>query len=214
MKHQEELSFGSVLTPMDTTSVQARMDNVGIVGADLLPATLIADLRTDHAGESGAVMIYRGVLAATRDDGVRDFARRHLATEEGHLAEIKPLLTPRQRSRLLPLWRIAGWLTGALPALAGPRATYATIEAVETFVDGHYAEQIESIDQHDPNQIRPALQTLRALLQACRGDELIHRDEAAALFELGGRPPSPALRVWVWSVGVGSRVAVKICRRV
>ena len=214
MKHQEELRFASVLTPIDTSGVQARMDNVGIAEADLLPATLIADLRTDHAGESGAVMIYRGILAATRDDGVRRFATSHLATEEGHLAEIEPLLTPRQRSRLLPLWRIAGWITGALPALAGPRATYATIEAVETFVDRHYAEQIESIDQHDPDRIRPALQALRVLLQTCRGDEVIHRDEAAALFALGGRPPSLALRVWVWSVGVGSRVAVKICRRV
>lgn len=212
MKHQEELSFASVLTPMDTASIQARMDNVGIVGADLLPATLIADLRTDHAGESGAVMIYRGILAATRDDGVRHFARRHLATEEGHLAEIEPLLTPRQRSRLLPLWRIAGWLTGALPALVGPRATYATIEAVETFVDGHYAEQIESIDQQDPACTHPPLQALRALLQTCRADEVAHRDEAAALFAADGRAPTLALRVWVGLVGTGSRVAVKICR--
>jgi len=199
---------------MDMTRVEALMDSVCPGEADQLPASLIADLRTDHAGESGAVMIYRGILAATRDDGVHRFASRHLATEEGHLAEIEPLLTPRQRSRLLPLWRIAGWLTGALPALAGPRATFATIEAVETFVDGHYAEQIESIDQHDPDRIRPALQSLRALLHTCRGDEVIHRDEAAALFELEGRPPSPALRVWIWSVGVGSRVAVKICRRI
>ena len=112
MKHQEELSFASVLTPIDTARIQARMDNVGIAEADLLPATLIADLRTDHAGESGAVMIYRGILAASRDDGVRRFATSHLATEEGHLAEIEPLLTPRQRSRLLPLWRIAGWIIG------------------------------------------------------------------------------------------------------
>ena len=195
-------------------SLGARMDGMCTDEAVELPMSLIADLRTDHAGESGAVMIYRGVLAATRDDGVRRFATRHLATEEGHLAEIEPLLMPRQRSRLLPLWRIAGWLTGALPALAGPRATYATIEAVETFVDGHYAEQIESIDQLDPGRTRPALQVLRALLEACRGDEVIHRDEAAALLVAGGRPHSTALRAWVWSVGVGSRVAVRICRRV
>ena len=106
---------------------------------------LIADLRTDHAGETGAVMIYRGILAITRDAGVRHFAQAHLATETEHLAKIEPLLAPRQRSRLLPLWRIAGWLTGALPACIGPRAVYATIEAVETFVDQHYAEQIESM---------------------------------------------------------------------
>ena len=202
MKHQKELRLAGALggAPIDDAAP--------------LPAALMADLRTDHAGEVGAVMIYRGVLAATRDEGVRRFANRHLATEEGHLAEIEPLLTPRQRSRLLPLWRVAGWLTGALPALAGPRATYATIEAVETFVDGHYREQIDSIDQLDPGRIRPPLQALRALLQACRSDEVMHRDEAAALFDLGERPRSLALRAWVGSVGVGSRVAVRICRRV
>ena len=202
MNHREELSLASAPN-------SACFDD-----AVALPATLIAELRTDHAGETGAVMIYRGVLAATRDAGVRRFATRHLATEEGHLADIEPLLVPRQRSRLLPLWRIAGWLTGALPALAGPRATYATIEAVETFVDGHYGDQIESIDQLDPGRIRPALQALRALLQACRSDEVMHRDEAAALFVAGGRPRSLALRAWVGSVGMGSRIAVSICRRV
>jgi 3-demethoxyubiquinol 3-hydroxylase len=199
---------------IDLRHAEARTPNVHIEADDPLPAALIADLRTDHAGESGAVMIYRGILAITRDAGVRHFAQGHLATEARHLAQIEPLLAPRQRSRLLPLWRVAGWLTGALPALVGPRAVYATIEAVETFVDQHYAEQIESIDQHDPDRTYPPLQALRVLLHTCRGDEIAHRDEAAALFVHGGKPPSLALRVWVWSVGAGSRVAVKICHRI
>ena len=198
----------------DLPRVEARRQNIHIDAAGALPAAQVSDLRTDHAGESGAVMIYRGILAITRDAEVRHFAHGHLATEAGHLAKIEPLLAPQHRSRLLPLWRIAGWLTGALPAWAGPRAVYATIEAVETFVDQHYAEQIESIERHDPGRIDPPLQALRALLQACRGDEIAHRDEAAALFALCGKPHSLALRVWVWSVGAGSRVAVKICRRV
>jgi ubiquinone biosynthesis monooxygenase Coq7 len=199
---------------IDLPRVEARQQSVHSAAAGSLPAALVADLRTDHAGESGAVMIYRGILAIARDAGVRPFARGHLATEAGHLAQIEPLLAPPHRSRLLPLWRIAGWLTGALPALVGPRAVYATIEAVETFVDQHYAEQIESIERRDPCRVDPPLQALRALLQACRGDEIAHRDEAAALFALGGKPPSMALRAWVWSVGMGSRVAVKICYRV
>jgi 3-demethoxyubiquinol 3-hydroxylase len=197
---------------MGMTCIDVRTEGPRVDGASLLPATLIADLRTDHAGESGAVMIYRGILATTRDGAVRHFACEHLATEAGHLAAIEPLLSRRQRSWLLPLWRIAGWLTGALPALFGPRAVYATIEAVETFVDRHYAEQIESIDQQDPAGTHPPLQALRALLQTCRADEVAHRDEAAALFALAGQPPALALRVWVWLVGTGSRVAVKICR--
>ena len=194
--------------------LELRTQDIHIETAAPLPAALIADLRTDHAGESGAVMIYRGILAVTRDASVRHFAWAHLAAEAGHLALIEPLLTPQHRSRLLPLWRIAGWLTGALPALIGPRAVYSTIEAVETFVDQHYAEQIEAVDRHDPGGHHAPLQALRVLLQTCRADEIVHRDEAAALFVLSGKPPSLAMRVWVWSVGAGSRVAVKICRRV
>jgi 3-demethoxyubiquinol 3-hydroxylase len=180
--------------------------------ADPLPATLVSDLRTDHAGEMGAVMIYRGILAMTHNAALRSFARRHLAAEATHLAAIEQLLAPRHRSRLLPLWRAAGWLTGALPSWVGPRAVYATIEAVETFVDHHYTDQIEAIDRLDPARAQSSLQALRAHLQSFRADEIDHRDDAAARFNREATPASPVLRLWIWAVGAGSRGAVKICR--
>ncbi len=187
---------------------------VGLPHAGSLPDRLVSDLRTDHAGETGAVMIYRGILAATGNASVRRFAQGHLATEAEHLAAIEQWLAPRQRSRLLLMWRGAGWLTGALPALVGPRAVYATVEAVETFVDHHYTEQIASIDNLDPGRTLASLQALRALLQSCRADEIAHRDEAVALLDHHPHRPSLALRLWVWAVGAGSRAAVKISRRV
>lgn len=180
--------------------------------ASPLPSRLVADLRTDHAGEAGAVMIYRGILATTRDAAARGFAQAHLATEAAHLAAIEQMLAPRHRSRLLPLWRAAGWLTGALPAWVGPRAVYATIEAVETFVDHHYTEQIEAIDRLDPARTQASLQALRTQLHSFRADEIDHRDDAAARFDRHAAPASPLLRLWIWAVGVGSREAVKICR--
>jgi 3-demethoxyubiquinol 3-hydroxylase len=186
----------------------------GLAHRSPLPARLVADLRTDHAGETGAVMIYRGILAATRHAAVRHFAQEHLATEAAHLAAIEQLLAPRQRSRLLPLWRAARWLTGALPAWVGPRAVYATIEAVETFVDHHYTEQIEAIDRLDPARAQASLQSLRAHLHSFRADEIDHRDDAAARFNRHAAPASRVLCLWVWAVGAGSRGAVKICRRI
>ena len=178
---------------------------------EALPRALVADLRTDHAGEAGAVMIYRGVLAVSRDAAVRGFATRHLYTESRHLASIEAVLPARQRSRLLPLWRAAGWLTGALPALVGPRAVYATVEAVETFVDRHYAEQIERIDRAEASHRDPAVDAVRALLAACREDELAHRDDAAQRLTA---PPGVALRLWSWLVGAGSAAAVRVSRKV
>lgn len=174
--------------------------------APSLPDAVLSDLRTDHAGETGAVCIYQAVLRCTRDPALRDFARRHLATEEAHLRQIEAWLPPAHRSRLLPLWRLAGFLTGALPALFGPRAVYATIEAVETFVDHHYDEQCRRL------ATQPALAPLRQTLRECQGDEVAHRDEAAAA--RGPGETGVALRAWCWLVGAGSRAAVGLCRHV
>ncbi len=200
------MTAGSIVAPS--------RGSAGLGDSSPLPSRLLSDLRTDHAGETGAVMIYRGILAVSRDAAVRRFASGHLATEAEHLAAIERLLTPRRRSRLLPLWRAAGWLTGALPARVGPRAVYATIEAVETFVDHHYTDQIEFIDRLDSGRTHAPLQALQALLLSLRGDEIGHRDEAAALLDCHAGPPSLVLRLWTRAIGIGSRVAVRICRRV
>ncbi|MCS6892111.1 MAG: demethoxyubiquinone hydroxylase family protein [Rhodovarius sp.] len=169
-----------------------------------MPAWLIAELRSDHAGETGAVMIYRGILAVTRDPALRDVATRHRATEEGHLTLLEEILPPARRSRLLPLWRLAGWLTGAIPALFGPRAVYATIDAVESYVDHHYRQQIDRL------QAEGRLPELRAVLDRCREEEVHHRDEARSL---SARPPGLWLRLWCKLVDRGSRAAVAAARR-
>lgn len=194
--------------------------------ATRFPLELMRELRSDHAGETGAVMIYRGILAVTRDSALRAFALHHLETEQMHLALVNDVLPARWRSRLLPLWRLSGWLTGALPACFGARAVYATIEAVETFVDRHYAAQVTMIDAllepaapaADPRgteialdaQTRIDLQRLRDLLEQCRLDEVAHRDDAAARWDGRG---NGRLKAWRLMVGSGSSIAVSICRR-
>ncbi len=131
-------------------------------------------MRSDHAGETGAVCIYNGILAISRDPdpAVRDFATRHRETEQGHLDLLEGLLPPADRSKLLPIWRVAGWLTGALPALFGPRAVFATVDAVETFVDHHYRAQTDRLAAEG------ILPEIHAALERCREEEVHHRDEA------------------------------------
>ena len=169
------------------------------------PRWLQQELRSDHAGEVGAVMIYRGVLAISRNSSVRQFAEAHLHTEQKHLKLMEDIVPVAGRTRLLPVWRLMGWLTGALPALFGPRAVFATIEAVETFVDQHYEQQIVRLYPEGPYD------ALRQVLIDCQADEVSHRDEAAQL-------ATPArgflLRLWCVIVGAGSAAAVVAAKRI
>ena len=171
---------------------------------DKLPSWVFADLRTDHAGEVGAVCIYQGVLRFARDPALRSFAEHHLITEQKHLRLISAWLPSSRHSRLLPIWRLAGFLTGALPALFGPRAVYATIEAVETFVDHHYDQQVRALES------QPAFNELRQTLLDCQADEVAHRDEAAA--SRGPDRSSVLLQAWCAMVGAGSKAAAALIR--
>jgi ubiquinone biosynthesis monooxygenase Coq7 len=143
------------------------------------PAWLAQDLRSDHAGETGAVYIYKGALAAMRlrswgarvmrsglgfesgcpyEDLERQpayaFAKRHMETEAQHLAAMDKLVPPAERSALLPLWKLAGATTGVLPVLASPLSPvlfFDTINAVETFVEQHYLATIAPLERGLPS---------------------------------------------------------------
>lgn len=170
-----------------------------------LDADDVRDLRSDHAGEAGAVQIYRGILAVSRNEVVRAFAREHLATEQRHLAFFERWLSPAARSHALPVWKTAGWILGAIAALCGPACLFRTINAVETFVDDHYRAQIEAMSD------RPALADLVAVLEAFRAEELAHRDDAAQR----GTPDEGWLATaWARLIGLGSEVGVAVARRI
>ena len=161
------------------------------------------ELRSDHAGETGAVWIYRGVLATRPKAALRQFCVRHLGTEKRHLETMDTLLEPKARSALLSVWRAAGFLTGFLSACLGQRAVYLTIAAVETFVQEHYQQQIDHAELQDYPDIRTTL-------QACMDDEIEHKNEAT---ELAGAHCGKFLQGWCALVGAGSSVAVNLARR-
>lgn len=175
---------------------------MAVIAMDL-PVWLEAELRSDQAGETGAVWIYRGVLATRPGPALRQFCLRHLATEQGHLAEINALLPPQHRSLLLPLWRIAGFLTGCLPACISDRSVYLTVAAVETFVQAHYQQQIVHTEMRQ-------FQNVKEKLTALMRDEIEHKDEAV---KLAGGLPGAAAKRWCALVGAGSKIAVKLARR-
>jgi ubiquinone biosynthesis monooxygenase Coq7 len=133
-------------------------------------------LRVDHAGELGAVYIYRGQRAvlAAKGGAVADQLSHMEAQEAVHLAALETLLAQRnvRPTVLTPLWRVAGFALGAATALLSEKAAHACTEAVETVIEGHYAGQIQEIEQAEPE--------LAAQLCGFRDDEIAHRDEALA----------------------------------
>ena len=171
----------------------------------IYPKWLIAELRSDHAGELGAVMIYQGILAVASDPALRAFAEEHLATERQHLQTLELLLSQSKRSRLQWPWRAAGWFIGALPALIGTQWVYATIQTVEAFVDAHYQQQIVRLRTELPAN------PVTDILEQCRADEVMHQQDAAARVEGN---PSLALSLWLKTVDLGSRAAVVVARHV
>ena len=180
------------------------MTNSRIVSKEAeLPIWLQEDMRSNHAGETGAVYIYRGILSVSKNEEIRSFAREHLKTEEEHLDLISKQLSQNHRSLFLPIWKVAGFLTGAIPSIFGRNAVYATIDAVETFVGEHYLEQIHRL------QSKAVFPELRVLLEKCRADELEHRDEAR---DAKSTHSSSVLGVWCWLVREGSRLAVALAR--
>ena len=164
-------------------------------------------LRVDHAGELGAVHIYRGQAAvfARARGGERMAAdmTEHQAGEQVHLSAFDEILT-RETVRptvFAPLWRAAGFALGAGTALLGQKAAHACTEAVESVIEQHYAEQIAEVSEREPQ--------LAAELTRFREDELAHRDHAV---EEGARE-APGYAVLSAVVRAGCRAAIRISEK-
>jgi ubiquinone biosynthesis monooxygenase Coq7 len=169
------------------------------------PATRLAEiLRVDHAGELGAVHIYRGQRAvlnrAPGKDRIAFQLQEMEAHEAEHLAAFDELLTERRvRPTLLaPLWRVAGFALGAGTALLGEKAAHACTEAIETVIEAHYAGQIAELETAEP--------ALAADLTRFRDEELAHRDQAAA----EGAREAPGYPLLSAVIRAGCRVAIKV----
>lgn len=172
------------------------------------PAGRLAEiLRVDHAGELGAVAIYRGQRAVLNRAAGRDRIAWQLqemeAQEAQHLAAFDALLTERRvRPTLMaPVWRTAGFAVGAITALIGERAVHACTEAVEGVIEKHYAGQIEEISRDEP--------ALAADLARFRAEELIHRDTALA----EGARQAPAYPLLSAVIRAGCRAAIRISEK-
>ncbi len=165
-------------------------------------------LRVDHAGEYGAVAIYRGQRAVF--DGLKHKAGTAALLkemEEGeahHLSTFDKLLAERKvRPTLLaPFWNAAGFGLGAATALMGEKAAMACTAAVEDVIEKHYAEQIDELGEDEP--------ALAETVREFREDELEHKHTA----ETHGAEEAPGYRLLSSAIRLGCRAAIRIAEKV
>ena len=164
-------------------------------------------LRVDHAGEFGAVQIYRGQRAvfdmAPGKARISGLLAEMEAGEQTHLQTFDRLLIERnvRPTALAPLWRIAGFTLGAATALMGEKAAHACTAAVEEVIEGHYAEQAHALADLDPE--------LQATVEKFRADELHHKDTAVA----EGAYEAPGYKLMAAVIRMGCRAAIRISEK-
>ncbi|HRD45695.1 MAG TPA: demethoxyubiquinone hydroxylase family protein [Caulobacter sp.] len=165
-------------------------------------------LRVDHAGELGAVHIYRGQRAVLEKAPGHGRTAAQLEEMEGHeavhLARFDALLNEHhvRPTLMAPVWRAAAFAIGAGTALLGDKAAHACTEAVETVIEQHYAAQIAELADRDPE--------LAAELSKFRDEELAHRDIA---IEEGARQ-APAYPLLAAVIQAGCKAAIKISEKI
>lgn len=172
------------------------------------PRRVAEMLRVDHAGEYGAVAIYRGQQAVfSRNPATAPIAAQLAemeAEEQKHLDAFDRLLNEREvrPTAMAPLWNAAGYGLGVATALMGEKAAHACTEAVETVIEQHYAEQAEEIEAVEPG--------LAETFREFREDELHHRDTAIE----GGARDAVAYPVLSRIIRAGCLAAIQVTQKV
>ncbi|NOU03139.1 MAG: demethoxyubiquinone hydroxylase family protein [Novosphingobium sp.] len=149
---------------------------MGVLGARLKPGESIGDrvIKVDHAGEHGAIAIYRAQrwVSRWRSPSLVPEIERFLAHELHHRSLFGAELQRRGRSRCRSyhLCGLGGLVLGFVTALAGPQAVSATTVAVERVVLRHLAEQSSALRAVDPSAA--------LVVDSIIADERDHHDSA------------------------------------
>lgn len=165
-------------------------------------------LRVDHAGEYGAVAIYKGQQAVfARQAKTRTIAAqlKHMEVEEQHHLDAFDDLLIEHNVRptlMTPIWNVAGYGLGVVTALMGEKAAHACTEAVETVIEQHYGDQVQELKDSEPE--------MSATFAQFREDELSHRDIAVE----NGAKEAPGYAVLSRVITAGCKAAIKITEKI
>jgi 3-demethoxyubiquinol 3-hydroxylase len=162
-------------------------------------------LRVDQAGEYGATRIYEGQLAVMGNRAPGSSLIAGMAAQEaGHRERFDAMMTARgvRPTALQPVWSVAGYALGAATALMGPEAAMACTAAIETEIERHYTQQLETLGDADAE--------LAETIREFRDDERAHHDAA---IDAGARA-APGYPLLSGAIRLGCRLAIRLSEKV
>lgn len=166
-------------------------------------------LRVDHAGEYGAVAIYKGQLAVfERQHGKERIVgqlREMAAQEQEHLDAFDRMLSAGsvRPTAMSPVWNAAGFALGVGTALLGEKAAHACTEAVETVIEEHYGDQVVELRDAGDAELADTMAKFQE-------EEVAHKELAAA----EGAAEAPAYPLLSAIIRTGCRLAIRISEKV
>ncbi len=167
-------------------------------------------IRVDHAGEYGAVAIYRGQRAVFDKRSTRQRIAAQLAQmeadEQHHLDTFDQLIISRglRPTALLPLWNLAGYGLGVVTALMGERAAHACTEAVESVIEEHYDDQVAELRRFGDED------ALADTFAQFREEETAHKELAVE----EGAKEAPGYGLLSRAIKLGCRLAIRVSEKV
>ena len=161
--------------------------------------TISRILKVNHAGEYGAIRIYRAQLGLARrwHPTLVPFLENTLAHEIEHCRRFTQAMPSRHSRpcRAMWLWGLGGSGLGAITALMGRNAIFACTKAVEQTVHHHLEAQILFLADRDT--------PLRDLIADIQIEEGQHLDHAASHLK-----PSPLNRAIEAVVNIATASAI------
>lgn len=144
--------------------------------------TIARILKVNHAGEYGAIRIYRAQIwvARWRAPDAVPFLEETLAHEIEHCALFLGAMPQRQARpcRIMALWGNGGYVLGFVTALTGRQGIWICTAAVESAVHRHLDDQLHFLRDRDPEMFDA--------IKAIQDEELGHLNHAEERIVLRG----------------------------
>jgi len=136
--------------------------------------TIARIVKVNHAGEYGAIRVYRAQIFISRMlyPDIVEFLQNTLTHEIEHCRRFREAMGVRaaRPCRIMGLWGQGGFVLGGVSALLGRQGVWICTAAIERTVHAHLQDQIEFLIDRDPSLVE--------LIKDIQTDELSHLQHA------------------------------------